>query len=80
MYIGANVLNNTTEWQVEAYQTGRFIEVSSKDLAGKWNVFFFYPADFTFVCPTELGDLQDFYTELQGLGVNVYSEIGRAHV
>ena len=73
MYIGANVLNNTTEWQVEAYQTGRFIEVSSKDLAGKWNVFFFYPADFTFVCPTELGDLQDFYAELQGLGVNVYS-------
>ena len=73
MYIGANVLNNTTEWQVEAYQTGRFIEISSKDLAGKWNVFFFYPADFTFVCPTELGDLQDFYAELQGLGVNVYS-------
>ena len=73
MYIGANVLNNTTEWQVQAYQTGKFIEVSSKDLAGKWNVFFFYPADFTFVCPTELGDLQDFYAELQGLGVNVYS-------
>ena len=73
MYIGANVLNNTTEWEVQAYQTGKFIEVSSKDLAGKWNVFFFYPADFTFVCPTELGDLQDFYAELQGLGVNVYS-------
>ena len=40
---------------------------------GKKAVVFFYPLDFTFVCPTELGDLQDFYAELQGLGVNVYS-------
>lgn len=71
-YIGANILQNVTEWKVDAYQTGKFIEVTSKDLEGKWNVFFFYPADFTFVCPTELGDLQEFYTELQGLGVNVY--------
>ena len=71
-YIGANILHNTTEWKLDAYQTGKFIEVSSKDLEGKWSVFFFYPADFTFVCPTELGDLQDHYAELQGLGVNVY--------
>ena len=67
-YIGANILHNTTEWKLDAYQTGKFIEVSSKDLEGKWSVFFFYPADFTFVCPTELGDLQDHYAELQGLG------------
>jgi peroxiredoxin (alkyl hydroperoxide reductase subunit C) len=71
-YIGTNIFDNVIEWRVQAYQTGKFIEVSSKDLKDKWNVFFFYPADFTFVCPTELGDLQDFYSELQALGVNVY--------
>ena len=71
-YIGTNIFDNVIEWKVQAYQTGKFIEVSSKDLKDKWNVFFFYPADFTFVCPTELGDLQDYYSELQGLGVNVY--------
>ncbi|MDZ7895523.1 MAG: redoxin domain-containing protein [Sphingobium sp.] len=36
-------------------------------MKGKWAVFFFYPADFTFVCPTELEDLADIYGELQGL-------------
>jgi len=71
-YIGTNIFDNVIEWKIQAYQTGKFIEVSSKDLKNKWNVFFFYPADFTFVCPTELGDLQDFYSELQSLGVNVY--------
>ena len=71
-FVGANILNNTVEWTVNAYQEGRFTELTPKDLTGKWNVFFFYPADFTFVCPTELSDLQDYYDELQGLGVNVY--------
>ena len=71
-YINANIIENVVEWKVDAYQTGKFIEVSNKDLVGKWNVFFFYPADFTFVCPTELADLQDHYSELQSLGVNVY--------
>ena len=42
-----------------AYKNGQFIEVSDKDMIGKWSVVFFYPADFTFVCPTELGDLAD---------------------
>jgi peroxiredoxin (alkyl hydroperoxide reductase subunit C) len=56
-----------------AYRNGEFVEVSDKDVAGTWSIFFFYPADFTFVCPTELGDLADHYEELQGLGVEVYS-------
>lgn len=56
-----------------AFKNGEFIEVSEADVAGKWAIFFFYPADFTFVCPTELGDLADYYEELQGLGVEVYS-------
>ncbi len=56
-----------------AFQNGEFVDVSDADLKGKWSVVFFYPADFTFVCPTELGDLADHYAELKGLGVEVYS-------
>ena len=56
-----------------AYHNGEFVDVSDEDLAGKWSVVFFYPADFTFVCPTELGDLADNYEEFQRLGVEVYS-------
>ncbi|WP_374326311.1 alkyl hydroperoxide reductase subunit C [Azonexus sp.] len=58
---------------VQAYQNGKFITVSDADLKGKWSIFFFYPADFTFVCPTELGDMADLYPEFQKLGVEVYS-------
>ena len=57
----------------EAFKNGEFITVSDTDVKGKWGVFFFYPADFTFVCPTELGDVADHYEELQKLGVEVYS-------
>lgn len=53
--------------------TGEFIEVSDENLKGQWSVVCFYPADFTFVCPTELEDLQDQYATLKELGVEVYS-------
>ena len=56
-----------------AFHHGEFVEVSDADLKGKWSVVFFYPADFTFVCPTELGDLADSYAEFQRLGVEIYS-------
>jgi peroxiredoxin (alkyl hydroperoxide reductase subunit C) len=56
-----------------AFHKGEFVELSEKDLAEKWSVVFFYPADFTFVCPTELGDMADHYAELQSMGVEVYS-------
>jgi peroxiredoxin (alkyl hydroperoxide reductase subunit C) len=56
-----------------AYSNGSFVPVSDQDLAGTWSVVFFYPADFTFVCPTELGDLADNYAEFRRLGVEVYS-------
>ena len=56
-----------------AYKEGKFVDVSDSDVKGKWGVFFFYPADFTFVCPTELEDLANQYATLQGLGVEVYS-------
>ncbi|MDO6386020.1 MULTISPECIES: alkyl hydroperoxide reductase subunit C [Uliginosibacterium] len=56
-----------------AYHNGKFVQVSDADLKGKWSVVFFYPADFTFVCPTELGDVADLYPEFQKLGVEVYA-------
>ncbi|MFI8481343.1 alkyl hydroperoxide reductase subunit C [Pseudomonas sp. NPDC078700] len=55
-----------------AYHQGEFVDVSEANLKGKWSVVFFYPADFTFVCPTELGDLADNYAEFQKLNVEIY--------
>ena len=60
-------------FKATAYKNGKFIEVTDADLKGKWSVVFFYPADFTFVCPTELEDLADIYGEFQKLGVEIYS-------
>ncbi len=69
-----SVLNSKIKpFTTQAFKNGKFIEVTEKDVLGKWAVFFFYPADFTFVCPTELGDVADHYDELQKLGVEVYS-------
>ncbi|MGE5621996.1 MAG: alkyl hydroperoxide reductase subunit C [Bacillota bacterium] len=56
-----------------AYHNGKFVPVSDADLKGKWSVVFFYPADFTFVCPTELGDLADNYDTFKSLGVEIYA-------
>lgn len=62
------------DFKVQAYRKDKgFITVSNEDLKGKWAVFFFYPADFSFVCPTELSDLADHYAEFQALGVEIYS-------
>lgn len=61
------------EFTVQAFQNGEFKTVSSEDLKGKWALFFFYPADFTFVCPTELVDLASKYEELKKMGVEVMS-------
>jgi NADH-dependent peroxiredoxin subunit C len=60
------------DFKVQAFHNGEFKTVTHEDLRGKWSVFFFYPADFTFVCPTELGDLADKYGELKKLNVEVY--------
>ncbi len=60
-------------FKAQAYHNGKFDEVTEANVKGKWSVFFFYPADFTFVCPTELGDMADLYPEFQKLGVEVYS-------
>ena len=59
-------------FKATAYHNGKFVPVNEDSFKGKWSVVFFYPADFTFVCPTELGDLADNYAEFQKLGVEIY--------
>jgi peroxiredoxin (alkyl hydroperoxide reductase subunit C) len=60
-------------FKTTAFKAGKFIDVTEENLKGSWSVFFFYPADFTFVCPTELEDLAENYKEFQKLGVEIYS-------
>ncbi|QJW48694.1 peroxiredoxin [bacterium BFN5] len=60
-------------FKAQAYQNGKFIEVTEANFKDQWSVVCFYPADFTFVCPTELEDLQNHYAALKDLGVEVYS-------
>lgn len=57
----------------QAYQNENFFTVTEETFKGNWSVVCFYPADFTFVCPTELEDLQNQYAALKALGVEVYS-------
>lgn len=68
-----------SDFKVQAFENGNFKEVTKQDLLGKWSVFVFYPADFTFVCPTELGDLADHHEEFKKAGVEVYSVSTDSH-
>ncbi len=61
------------EFSANIYHQGKISPITREDVLGKWGIFFFYPADFTFVCPTELGDVADHYDELRKIGVEVYS-------
>ena len=61
------------DFSVQAFHNGEFKTVTSDSVKGKWSIFLFYPADFTFVCPTELEDMAKHYDELQALGVEVYA-------
>lgn len=60
-------------FKASIYHAGKFSDITEANLKGKWSVVFFYPADFTFVCPTELGDLADKYAHFQKLGVEIYA-------
>ena len=72
--MAATLINTQVpDFKAQAYHNNEFKEVTQKDLKGKWSIFFFYPADFTFVCPTELGDMADKYATFQKMGVEVYS-------
>ena len=75
-----NLINTKLlDFECDAYQNGEFIKVKTEDILGKWSIFFFYPADFSFVCPTELGDMQDHYDYLKELNCEVYSVSEDSH-
>jgi len=67
------------EFSTDAFHEGEFKTITSDDVKGKWSIFLFYPADFTFVCPTELEDMANQYAELQGLGVEVFAVSTDSH-
>jgi len=68
-----SLINTTIKpFKANAYHNGKFVTVSDESIRGKWSVFVFYPADFTFVCPTELEDLANHYSEFRKLGVEVF--------
>lgn len=62
-----------TDFSVQAYHDLEFKAIGKNDVLGKWSVFFFYPADFSFVCPTELKDLQNHYTEFKNANCEIYA-------
>jgi len=66
-------------FKAQAFKNGEFIEVTEATLKGKWSIVMFYPADFTFVCPTELEDLADKHAEFQAMGVEVYGVSTDSH-
>ena len=75
-----SLINTTIKpFSATAYQSGKFIPVSDETLKGKWSVIVFYPADFTFVCPTELEDLAENYDAFKKLGVEIYSVSTDSH-
>ncbi len=61
------------DFKVNAYHNDDFIEITNDSLKGHWSVLVFYPADFTFVCPTELEDLANNYEKFKEIGCEVYS-------
>jgi len=61
------------DFNAKAFVDNDFKDITHNDLTGKWSVFFFYPADFTFICPTELGDLADNYDSFKEIGCEIYS-------
>ena len=67
------------DFSVQAYQNGEFKTITKNDIMKEWSLFFFYPADFTFVCPTELEDLQNKYPEFLKAGCEVYSVSTDSH-
>lgn len=69
-----SLINSTIKpFQATAFHNGDFVDVSDESLKGRWSVFFFYPADFTFVCPTELEDLAENHAAFKELGVDIYA-------
>ena len=74
--MAATLINtDLPDFKLQAFVDGDFKEITQDDFKGKWNILFFYPADFTFVCPTELGDMADKYATFKEMGSHFNSSL-----
>lgn len=67
------IQKEVSDFSVQAYHGNEFKTITKQDILGRWSVFFFYPADFTFVCPTELEDLAGSYEKFREIDCEIYS-------
>jgi len=67
------------EFKAQAFHNGKFVEVTNESIKGKWNVFIFMPAAFTFNCPTEVEDAADNYEAFKTAGAEVYIVTNDTH-
>lgn len=67
------------DFTVQSFHKNEFKTIKKEDILGKWSVFFFYPADFTFICPTELEDLANKYEDFHALGCEIYAVSTDSH-
>ena len=68
-----NINSIVPDFELDAYQANEIKKIKLSFYKGKWVVLIFYPADFTFVCPTELEDAQNHYEEVKKLGGEIMS-------
>ncbi len=76
MFVSAEIGQEVPNITVEAFHNEEIKKISLADYRGKWAILFFYPADFTFVCPTELEEMADNYEEFQKLNAEVLGVSG----
>ena len=69
----AEIGHEIPDFEVEAFHENDIKKIKLSDYKGKWMILFFYPADFTFVCPTELEEMADTYEEFKKLDAEVLS-------
>jgi len=68
-----NINGIVPDFELDSYQSNEIKKVKLSNYKGKWVVLIFYPADFTFVCPTELEDAANHYEEVKALGGEILS-------
>ncbi len=59
------------DYELDAFHNGKITNIKLSDFKGKWLILFFYPADFTFVCPTELKEMSKYYKDFRETGAEV---------
>ncbi len=71
---GEPVIGKTIPYKTfDAYYNGKITTIDLDSYRGKWIILFFYPADFTFVCPTELKEISDYYSDFRDGGAEIFS-------